>query len=121
MIRRVAAVVIGAAVLVLGVLGQEPGARRVMVGIYTATAIAGAGIGWWRLETENPLTWKRVTVSAIVGSGVAGLVLGLFEWRMVNTLGDGMGIGLFVGLVLSGINGTFRKTADDRETSDAES
>lgn len=109
---RVGAVVIGAGILVLGALGQPSPTRRLMVGIYTVAGTAGAAVAWFRLRgKEAELTWKRITAWSAVGGLALGLVLGLAGWRMVNTAGEGVGVGLFVGLVLSGINGTFRKTA----------
>lgn len=117
---RVGAVLVGGLILVLGVLGQPSPTRRLMVGIYVVAGTAGAAVVWFRLRgEETKLTWKRITAWSALGGLTLGLALGLAGWRMVTTAGEGTGIGLFVGLVLSGIHGTFRKTASTESVQDS--
>lgn len=106
--KRIAAVVVGGLVIVLGVLGQPSTARRIAYVVYAAGATL-ASFGTWLSyrKREEPLTWKPLAGWSALGGAAGGLVVG--------GVIDGLGAGLFIGLIYGGINGRFRKSRPDED------
>lgn len=101
--KRIAAVGVGTLVIILGIIGQPTPARRIALAVYAAGASLASFATWLSYRNrEEPLTWKPLLGWSAVGGAAGSLIVG--------SIGEGLGAGLFIGLVYGGINGTFRKT-----------